>query len=619
MGEISGALYDNLTETQLVKAGNGKVYGVVVNSHSSGTLKLQDGVDDTAGANATGVFTISGGNLTPAKFAESIFTGSSNFLDDVKATGTYTINTSLTAGVHAESVLTTDTTAIEDESTVTIGSTVYRFMGTPAQAYDVKRTGTVATDLDNLKLAINASGVGDGTDYYTGTVAHPDVIATDNTDTTQKVVSRVQGTANNAKDTLASTSPDSHLDWADTTLGGGTGDSVAGVAGDTVVIDGRTYTFVTALSETSGADAVIDQVLWETSDAVALDNFKDAINYTTSGANEGTKYSTGTVIHATVTATTNGATTQVVEAQTAGSAGGALATTTTSAGASWGDTTLEGGTDAETITIGSVVYRWKDTPAQAYDINIGTNLAESLDFLKLAINGTGTGDGTDYYAGTVAHPYVIATANDATTQKINSRTYGTGNNTLATTDTTADGSWEDTTLGGGTGSSIAGVATAGSTFTVGDQSYYFTTILSETLLGSGSAVANEILWVTNDATALDNMKTAINGSGTEGTDYSTGTDANTEVVATTNTNTAQTVEARLVGTLGNSIATTDTATNASWASATLTGGTDKARLMLNTYSFPTGSSVVTFPEPINFVNGLFVTIGATADITVIYN
>lgn len=618
MHELGTTGWRNITQDEVLKIGRGSIAGLIVNSHSSGKFKLYDGMDSVLAVKASSTLTIS--SLAPAKFAESIFTGSSNFLDDVKATGTYTINTNLTAGVHAESVITADTTAFEDESTVTIGAVVYRFMGTPAQAFDVKRTGTVATDLDNLKLAINASGVGDGTDYYAGTTAHPYVIATDNTDTTQKVVSRTQGTGNNALDTLASTTPDSHLDWADTTLGGGTGASVAGVAGDTVVIDTRTYTFVTALSETSGASAVADQVLWETSDAVALDNLKDAINYTTSGANEGTKYSTGTTIHATVTATTNGATTQVVEAQTAGSAGGDIATTTTSAGASWGDTTLEGGTDAETITIGAITYRWKDTTAQAYDIKIGSNLAESLDRLKSAINGTGTGDGTDYHAGTVAHALVIANANTDTTQLINSRTYGTGNNTLATTDTTADGGWEDTTLGGGTGSSIAGVATAGATFTINGQDYYWTTKLSETVLGSASAVAYEILWVTNDATALDNMKLAINGTGAEGTDYSTGTNTHPSVIATTNGNTTQVIEARLWGTIGNAITTTEGLANGAWTSTTLTGGVNGARIMCSEYTLPTGSSVITFPKPLAFVNGLYLDISSgTADLTPVWS
>lgn len=276
--------------------------------------------------------------------------------------------------------------------------------------------------------------------------------------------------------------------------------------------------------------------------------------------------------------------------------------------------------DGEVIVIGAITYRMKTTPAQAYDVAIGASGAVSLDNLKLAINATGVGDGSDYYAGTEAHPLVIATANTDTTQKINSRTYGTGNNTLATTTDGANASWEDTTLGGGTGSSIAGVATADSTFVIDGETYYFTTILSETLFGdTDEAVANEILWVTNDATALDNMKSAINGTGTEGTTYATGTNAHPSVIATTNGNTTQVVEAKVFGTLGNSITTTETGSGMSWGGATLSGGTDASRQIGGTYTFATGSSVITFPEPIAYVNGLFVNVGNTANLTIVYN
>lgn len=273
-------------------------------------------------------------------------------------------------------------------------------------------------------------------------------------------------------------------------------------------------------------------------------------------------------------------------------------------------------TDGDTVTIGAIVYRFKDTMLAAYDVQIGASAAATLDNLKAAINGTGT-PGTEYFAGTVAHTLVIATTNTDTTQTVLSRTYGTANNTLATTETSSHLSWADTTLGGGTGASNPGVATAGATFTINGTSYYFTTELQESV--TGTAVANEILWVTNDATALDNMKLAINGTGVEGTDYSTGTNAHPDVIATTNTNTAQTIQARLPGSQWNSITTTEAIANSAWTGTTLSGGTDAARLMLNTFTFPAGSGVYSFPEPINFVNGLFLVAGGTLDATLLYN
>lgn len=271
--------------------------------------------------------------------------------------------------------------------------------------------------------------------------------------------------------------------------------------------------------------------------------------------------------------------------------------------------------DNEVVVIGALTYRMKNTLALAFDVKIGASVTATLASLRKAINGTGIA-GTDYFAGTTAHPLVIATASDATTLTAYSRTYGVTNNSLATTETSAHNAWGGTTLGGA--GNTAGVATVTGTFNINGTDYYFTTELQESV--TGVAVANEILWVTNDATALDNMKLAINGTGVEGTDYSTGTNANSDVVATTNGNTTQVIEARVWGTLGNNITTTESMTTTAWTSTTLTGGVNGARLIMNEYTLPTGSSVVGLPAPINFVNGLFVQISSgTADLTVSYN
>lgn len=275
-------------------------------------------------------------------------------------------------------------------------------------------------------------------------------------------------------------------------------------------------------------------------------------------------------------------------------------------------------TAGDTVTIGAVVYTFQSTLALAYDVKIGASVTATLLSLLKAINGTGVA-GTDYFAGTVAHPLVIASASDATTVTVYSRTYGTGNNTLATTEASTHLAWEATTLGAGTGASIAGVATAGATFVINGTSYYFTTLLSETLLGTSSAVANEILWVTSDAVALDNMKLAINGTGVEGTDYATGTQTHPDVIATTNGNTTQVIEARNWGTIGNEITTTEAITGSAWTGAVLSGGVNGARLIMSEYTLATGSSVITLPRPIPFVNGLYLVISSgTADLTPIW-
>lgn len=205
-----------------------------------------------------------------------------------KATGTLTLTGVIVPGSHAESVITSDATAPSDGSEVVIGDITYvakTALTSPAVPYEVLIGVSAATFLDNLKSAINATA-GAGTTYGTGTVAHPDVVATDNSNTTQKIVARVPGVADNA---LATTTDDAHLSWADTTLGGGTGDSNPGVDPEEVVIGSKTYAIVDVLSETNGATAIPNQILFGADSAAALDNLKLAIN---GGATEGTNSST---------------------------------------------------------------------------------------------------------------------------------------------------------------------------------------------------------------------------------------------------------------------------------------------------------------------------------------
>ena len=248
----------------------------------------------------------------------------------VAAAGKITSSGALVAGSHATSKLTSDTVNNSEDEIVTIGTTVYRWRTTLAQAYDVQIGGSAAASLDNLMAAINASGT-PGTEYFAGTLEHPDVVAFTNTDTTQIITARVPGTVPN---TIVTTTDGAHLSWPAATLGDGTGDSNPGIttAASHVVINGRTYSFVVELSETSGADAIVDQILYGGAEANALDNFELAINH---GATEGTEYSTGTVINPDVTAGTNTDTTEIVTAKVAGVIGHDITITTDCANTAW--------------------------------------------------------------------------------------------------------------------------------------------------------------------------------------------------------------------------------------------------------------------------------------------
>lgn len=390
------------------------------------------------------------------------------------------------------------------------------------------------------------------------------------------------------------------------------------VDGNVVVIGTTTYT--ARKLPTKAYDVALGA-----NDAAFLVNLKAAIN----GTYTPVQAYTGTLAHPSVVAVASDATTLTVRGRVPGTSLNTLATTGTALRTVWADTTLGGGTGdsdagvattAATVTIGAITYTVVDALSEtygaspiAYQVVKGANEAAMLDNLKLAINGTGVA-GTNYSTGTVAHPIFIATTNTDTAQTIVSRTIGTAAqvsaiNALATTETMANTAWADSTFGGGTGDSNPVVTSDNAKIVIGNRTYVATLELSET--SGADAVADQILWVTNEATFLDNLKKAINGTGTIGTDYSTGTLPHSQVIATTNSNTEQTVQSILTGSAQNSIATTDTLANYAWGATTLVNGSGPTgRIILDTYTPAAGDTIDL--NNIEFENGLYVTVGGTS-------
>lgn len=108
-----------------------------------------------------------------------------------------------------------------------------------------------------------------------------------------------------------------------------------------------------------------------------------------------------------------------------------------------------------------------------------------------------------------------------------------------------------------------GVFSDGETVTIGAQTY--------TLKSPFVDAANNIDASGTTAATLDNLKRAINGDGVAGTNYGTGTVVNASVWATSTATTLDLL-AKVGGTGGNSVATTETCANASFGGATLSGG-----------------------------------------------
>lgn len=129
--------------------------------------------------------------------------------------------------------------------------------------------------------------------------------------------------------------------------------------------------------------------------------------------------------------------------------------------------------DADTVLIGNVIYRFKTTPAAINDVLRGTSEANTLGNLAKAINGTGVGDGTDYYAGTKQVPAVVAVAATHTVT-LTARVGGTHANGIQLTEGTDGGSAYSITrtMQGGAGS--------------------LTTFLND-LLGDGNQANSEIM------------------------------------------------------------------------------------------------------------------------------
>jgi hypothetical protein len=433
-----------VSETGLVHTGVGYLGDIVINSHTSGTIKLIDGTENSVVA--TGTLT-STGACVPASHGQNVLT----------STG------AMVAGTHAVSVLTGD--AVVEGNVVVAGAITYTAKRVPTLPYHVALGVDTETFLVNLKAAIN--GTATSVQAYEGTTAHPQIVAVASDATTLTVRGRVPGTSLNA---VATTGTALRTVWADTTLGGGTGASDAGVttAAATATLGAITYTVVDALSETYGATAIPYQVLKGASEATMLDNLKLAVNGT---GTAGTEYSTGTVAHAQLIATTNTDTAQTVVSRTIGNAAAtavinALATTETMANTSWADTTFGGGTgasnpavtsDAALITIGNKTYtatlelsETSGATAVANQVLWVTSEAVFLDNLKLAINETGIA-GTNYSTGTTQHTQVLATTNANDSQVVQSRSLGSAQNSIATTETLANYAWGAATLTGGTG------------------------------------------------------------------------------------------------------------------------------------------------------------------------
>jgi hypothetical protein len=108
-------------------------------------------------------------------------------------------------------------------------------------------------------------------------------------------------------------------------------------------------------------------------------------------------------------------------------------------------------TEGDQFTLDAQQYTLKASPTTAYDIAIGADEAATKVNIVAAINASGT-EGVEYFAGTLEHPTVVATAFAVDDCVLTAKTSGTVGNSIVS-DETGQGLtdvanvFDDTTLG----------------------------------------------------------------------------------------------------------------------------------------------------------------------------
>lgn len=90
MATVDGAYGKVYSANQLVRTGSGKVYGLVINSHSSGKIRLLDGLNAGSGRILVDEYTLASGSQV-ITFPQAIFFNTGLFIDIRGTTVNYTV------------------------------------------------------------------------------------------------------------------------------------------------------------------------------------------------------------------------------------------------------------------------------------------------------------------------------------------------------------------------------------------------------------------------------------------------------------------------------------------------------------------------------------------------
>ncbi len=396
----------------------------------------------------------------------------------------------ITGAVAATGSLSTVTTvAVANAETVTVGGTQYTFETTLTNggtANQVLIGADNSSAFNNLAAAINGQAGGAGTLFGTGTVANTQATATHSVVAAGQGVNTVaiKATINGVGNaTPGATGTGNSLQLLTGTVGNITVSGAAatgGVAGDTVTVGSKTYTFDTIASGLSTTPTA-NEVLLGTTNTLTVANLVAAVDQSTQTVTNGvgSQYSTLTTQNAFVTAAVGStATTANFTANVAGAAGDNITSSVSTAGGySFATVNFIGGANigaatnavaGDTITIGAggasnaaetfhFVSALSLTPT-VNEVLVGSTEAASLANLANAING-GTGLGSTYSTNIVANTAVTATTGTNSTSglgtlTLTAATKGLAGNTIATAATGTNNTFGAADLAGGAAGSV---------------------------------------------------------------------------------------------------------------------------------------------------------------------
>jgi hypothetical protein len=329
------------------------------------------------------------------------------------------------------------------------------------------------------------------------------------------------------------------------------------IDGQIVTIDSKVYTWQDTLTDVDG------NVHIGTDAAECVANLVGAITLTS--GTPGTDYATSMTLHPTFTALDGAGDTVEIYAKVSGAAANGTTTTENGTNMSWGAATSSGGADAfgpEEMVGNVVVFASATTTAALRDVEarVSTNTEGQLTFDSELPATPVNGDTYTVRGGWFDSQLSELREDKSLADSPSGSVYGDHRSVVdaLVTALRRRGAHASEVL------TFSGLAIDTQTVTIDAKVYTW----QDTLTDSDGNVQ---IGGTAEA-CIDNLVGAITLTGVAGTDYAASMTLHPTASAVKTTASTMTARAKLVGTSGNSLATTETGTNTAWGDTTMSGG-----------------------------------------------